>query len=247
MLKEILILLLFVLSAGKSRELGDSLSDVHEGSHNNVLEEGTILNSQFEAVFQWIFKGIKSTFPYKLVVLHIYVIFFLFIPMVIVCGFLSPVQLFPDWKWPQCEGDDLFLVDQGDLDSSAATTSQNETVTSPDHIQPQYLNPTPCKPIIKFCKELPPETPHIEQKRDMRSPLLTLTEEKSGEQASRPSAQEPEFLDAADVQSAGTLPLLQSVEYKMCSSLHLNLRTHSIIVAAGILLSLFGIYRLFRK
>lgn len=57
MLKEILILLLFVLSAGKSRELGDSLSDVHEGSHNNVLEEGTILNSQFEAVFQWIFKG----------------------------------------------------------------------------------------------------------------------------------------------------------------------------------------------
>ena len=132
-----------------------------------------------------------------------------------------------DWKWPQCEGDDLFPVDQGDLDSSAATTSQNETVTSPDHTQPQYLNPTPSKPIIKFCKELPPETPHIEQEWDMRSTLLTLTEEKSGEQASRPSAQEPEFLDAVDVQSAGTLPLLQSVEYKMCSSLHLNLRLPS--------------------
>ena len=57
MLKEILILLLFVLSAGKSRELGSSLSDFQEGSHNNVLEEGTFLNSQFEAVFQWIFKG----------------------------------------------------------------------------------------------------------------------------------------------------------------------------------------------
>ena len=60
MLKEILILLLFVLSAGKSRELGDSLSDVQEGSHNNVLEEGTFLNSQFETVFQWIFKGIHN-------------------------------------------------------------------------------------------------------------------------------------------------------------------------------------------
>ena len=132
-----------------------------------------------------------------------------------------------DWKWPRCEGDDLFPVDQGDLDSSAATTSQNETVTSPNHTQPQYLNPTPSKPIIKFCKELPPETPHIEQERDMRSTLLTLTEEKSGEQASRPSAQEPEFLDAADVQSAGSLPLLQSVEYKMCSSLHLSLRLPS--------------------
>lgn len=57
MLKEILILLLFVLSAVKSRELGDSLSDVQEGSYNNVLEEGTLLNSQFEAVFQWIVKG----------------------------------------------------------------------------------------------------------------------------------------------------------------------------------------------
>lgn len=57
MLKEILILLLFVLSAVKSRELGDSLSDVQEGSYNNVLEEGTFLNSQFEAVFQWIVKG----------------------------------------------------------------------------------------------------------------------------------------------------------------------------------------------
>ena len=43
----------------------------------------------------FILPGIKSTFPYKLVVLHIYVIFFLFIPMVIICGFLSPVQLFP--------------------------------------------------------------------------------------------------------------------------------------------------------
>ena len=43
MLKEILILLLFVLCAGKSREFGDSLSDVQEGSHNNVLEEGTFL------------------------------------------------------------------------------------------------------------------------------------------------------------------------------------------------------------
>lgn len=57
MLKEILILLLFVLSAVKSRELGDSLSDVQEGSYNNVLEEGTLLNSQFKAVFQWIVKG----------------------------------------------------------------------------------------------------------------------------------------------------------------------------------------------
>ena len=57
MLKEILILLLLVLCAGKSREFGDSLSDVQEGSHNNVPEEGTFLNSQFEAVFQWIFKG----------------------------------------------------------------------------------------------------------------------------------------------------------------------------------------------
>ena len=57
MLKEILILLLLVLCAGKSREFGDSLSDVQEDSHNNVLEEGTFLNSQFEAVFQWIFKG----------------------------------------------------------------------------------------------------------------------------------------------------------------------------------------------
>lgn len=57
MLKEILILLLLVLCAGKSREFGDSLSDVQEGSHNNVQEEGTFLNSQFEAVFQWIFKG----------------------------------------------------------------------------------------------------------------------------------------------------------------------------------------------
>ena len=138
-----------------------------------------------------------------------------------------------DWKWPQCEGDDLFPVDQGDLDSSAATTSQNETVTSPDHILPRYLNPTPSKPIITLCKELPTlnktpqKTPHIGQERDMRSPLLTLTEEKSGEQASRPSAQEPEFLDAADVQSAGTLPLLKSVEYKMCNSLHLNLRLPS--------------------
>ena len=59
MLKEILILLLFVLSAGKSRELGDS-SEVQEGSHNNVLGEGTFLNSQFEGVFQWIFKGIHN-------------------------------------------------------------------------------------------------------------------------------------------------------------------------------------------
>lgn len=60
MLKEILILLLFVLCAGKSCEFGDSLSDVQEGSHNNVLEEGTFVNSQFEAVFQWIFKGIHN-------------------------------------------------------------------------------------------------------------------------------------------------------------------------------------------
>ena len=121
----------------------------------------------------------------------------------------------------------MFLVDHGDLDSSAATTSQNGTVTSPDHTSPQYFTPTLSKPIIKVCKELPPEIPHIEQLRDMRSPLLISTEEKFGEQTSRQSAQEPEFLDATDVQSAGTFPLLQSVEYKMSNSLQLNLRLPS--------------------